>query len=262
MSENQVVYEALSQAQKMGNVVALATVIKTTGSVPRQAGSKMLIQADGSIVGTIGGGAMEARVVDEAKAAMQSGEPRLLAYALNNLEKGDPGICGGTVELFIEPIGFVPTVVVIGCGHVGKALAELAKWSGFRVLVSDDRVELCSPQAIPNMDGYYPVSPTQLLEQITLTPRSYVAAVTRGLPVDMELFPTLLESQAAYIGLIGSRRRWEITKKAFIEAGLAEDMVARIHSPIGLEIEAETPQEIAISIMAEIISIYRTQGNK
>lgn len=257
MSESPAVYEALAQAQREGKIATLATVIRTQGSVPRQAGSKMLVWPDKTIVGTIGGGLMESQVVDEAQAIMRSGETKLLTYRLTDLAQGDPGICGGTVEIFLEPVGFLPTVVVIGCGHVGKALAQLAKWSGFRVLVSDDRAELCTPQAIPDMDGYYPIAPTELIKQIELGPRTFIAAVTRGLPVDIQLFPPLLQSEAGYIGLIGSKRRWELTKKALLEQGVAEESIKRVHAPIGLEIAAETPQEIAVSIMAEIIQHYR-----
>lgn len=258
MIEHAAVYEAVVTVQREGRMAALATVIRTQGSVPRHAGSKMLIHTDGSIVGTIGGGAMESLVVQEALKIMKSGEAATFSYALSDLKGGDPGICGGTVDVFVEPIGGLPTLVVIGCGHVGKALAELAKWSGFRVIVSDDRVEFCSPIAIPNMDGYLPVSAGELLDHLTITPTTYIAAVTRGLPVDEQLFPKLLTARTSYVGLIGSKRRWAITRKALIDDhGLAAEVVDQVHSPIGLDIGAESPQEIAISIMAEIIQHYR-----
>lgn len=257
MSESASVYEILLQAEQEGKIAALATVIRTQGSVPRQTGSKMLVWPDKTIVGTIGGGLMESQVIEEAQVVMRSGDTKVLSYRLTDLAQGDPGICGGTVEIFLEPIGFAPTVLVIGCGHVGKALAQLAKWSGFRVLVSDDRTDLCTPEAIPDMDGYYPIAPTALLQQIEIGPRTFIAAVTRGLPVDIQLFPALLQSEAAYIGLIGSKRRWALTAKALLEQGVSEEAVERVHSPIGLDIAAETPQEIAVSIMAEIIQHYR-----
>ncbi len=258
MSESLQVYEALLEAQRQGKVAALATVIRTQGSVPRQAGSKMLVWPDGSIVGTVGGGAMEALVIQKAQVVMENGETDTISYTLSDLQGGDPGVCGGTAELFIEPIGLRPTVVVIGCGHVGKAVAELAKWSGFRVVVSDDRAELCSPESLPDMDAYYPVSPELLLDELEIGRLTFIAAVTRGLPIDVQVLPRLLESKAAYIGLIGSKRRWALTRQTLIEEhGLSEAMVDRVHSPIGLDIYAETPQEIAVSIMAEIIAQYR-----
>ncbi len=258
MSEALAVFEALAEAERDGKAAALATVIRTQGSVPRQAGSKMLVWPDGSIVGTVGGGAMEALVVEEGQRVMQTGQSVTLTYNLTDIKDGDPGICGGTLEVFVEPVGLLPTVVVIGCGHVGKAVAELAKWSGFRVLVSDDRTELCSPEQIPEMDGYYAMSPEELLAQVEIGRLTFVAAVTRGQQIDVQLFPKLLASEARYLGLIGSRRRWALTRQVLIdEYGVSEEALERVRSPIGLDIHGETPQEIAVSILAEIIAAYR-----
>src|SRR5215813_3052591 len=131
--DDQDVIRAVLEAQETGSPAALATVIRTQGSLPRHAGSKMLVRPNGEIVGTVGGGAMEANVVREAQAALVDGQTRIVSYTLNDLDAGDPGICGGTAEIFIEPLGIPPTLVVIGCGHVGKALAELGKWLKFRV---------------------------------------------------------------------------------------------------------------------------------
>lgn len=255
------VYAALAEVEATGKLAALATIIRTSGSVPRHPGSKMLVYADGAIVGTVGGGALESKIVASALEIMQSGRPATFSYSLTDLAAGDPGICGGTVEIFVEPIGLAPTLVVIGCGHVGKALAELAKWSGFRVILSDDRAEYCNPEFIPGMDAYWVVPPAELHSHLEINASTFVAAVTRGLPIDVKLFPTLLATDAPYIGLIGSRRRWALTRQALIEEEhLAAEQVDRIKSPIGIEIEAETPQEIAISIMAEIIQHYRKKA--
>jgi len=149
---------------------------------------------------------------------------------------------------------------VIGCGHVGKALAELGKWMGFRVVVSDDRPEFCNPQFIPNMDEYILAKPSEVAERINADPQTYIACTTRGVPVDLEMFPTLLNINVPYLGVIGSRRRWSLTVKALEERGFKQEQLAHIHAPIGLEIGAETPQEIAVSIMAEII-MARRGGN-
>ncbi|MCE7948209.1 MAG: xanthine dehydrogenase [Chloroflexi bacterium CFX4] len=260
--DEQNVLEALYQAQQSGNAVALATVIRTHGSMPRHAGSKMLIYSDGKIMGTVGGGAMEGRVIQDGLAALADGQPRMVSYTLNDLRDGDPGVCGGSADIFVEPYGVLPTLVVIGCGHVGKALAELGKWLGFRVLVSDDRAELCSPEHIPNMHGYIVAPPSEVAARIPLTPQTYVAAVTRGLPVDEQLFPTLLSAPIPYIGLIGSRRRWALTVKALEERGVSREQLARVRAPIGLELNAETPQEIALSIMAEIVMLRRGGDGK
>ena len=256
--DNTVVYTALVEAQKAGEPVALATVVSVQGSVPRHTGSKMLVRADGSITGTVGGGAMEAQVIKSALDALADGQTRMPSYTLNNLEDGDPGICGGTVQVFIEPLGLKPTLLVIGGGHVGKALAELGKWSGYRVLLSDDRPEFCNADYLPGLDGYIVCKPGEVAAQVSINPQTYIACVTRGLPVDVNLIPALLATDAPYIGLIGSRRRWALTVKALHdEHGIGAAELARIYAPIGLELEAETPEEIAISILAEITMIRR-----
>ena len=257
MNENRVVFEAVLAAQKEGRPAALATVIETEGSVPRQAGCKMLVWADGQIVGTVGGGKAEALVIEEAQAAIRDGQTRRLRYNLTDLGMGDPGICGGTMAVFVEPLLPAPTLVVIGCGHVGKALAELAHWLEFRVIVSDDRPGLATPEHIPGMDGYLPVAPSVVVEQIPLTAQTAIAAVTRGLPVDVELLPVLLATDVPYIGLIGSRRRWASTFEALLEKGFSRSDLARIRAPIGLELQAETPKEIAVSILAEVVMVLR-----
>jgi xanthine dehydrogenase accessory factor len=255
--EEQNVLRALLDAQEQGLAVVLVTVIRTQGSMPRHAGSKMLVRGNGEIVGTVGGGEMEARVIRDALASIQSGQTRIETYTLNDLSAGDPGVCGGTAELFIEPQLTQPTLLVMGCGHVGKALAELAKWMQFRVIVSDDRAAFCNEAHIPGMQGYIVCKPAEIAQHVTINANTYIAAVTRGMLVDVNLVPALLATNAGYIGVIGSRRRWALTVKALNEVGVSPKQLERIHAPIGLELEAETPQEIAVSIMAELIMIRR-----
>jgi xanthine dehydrogenase accessory factor len=262
IKDDQAVFEAVVTAQREGRSAALATVVQTQGSVPRQAGSKMLVWPDASIVGTVGGGEVEALVIREAQAAMHDGLTRMVSYNLNDLASGDPGICGGTVNVFVEPLLPPPTVLVIGCGHVGKAVAELAKWMELRVVVADDRPGYATAEQIPGMDGYLEVSPAGLVEQAHVTARTCIAALTRGLAVDKDLIPALLATDAPYIGLIGSRRRWALTVDALVEQGVSRDDLARIHAPIGLELGAETPKEIAVSILAEIVMALRGGSGK
>ncbi len=257
MDDTREVYEAILQAQTTGEPAALATVIAVSGSVPRHVGSKLLVRADGSFVGTVGGGAMESRVLAEGQAVIAEGQARRVSYALNDIGAGDPGICGGTLEIFIEPIAVPPTLLVIGAGHVGKALAELGKWLGLRVIISDDRPEFCNADFLPGMDGYVLCKPGDVPQQVSIHGQTYVAAVTRGLPIDIHLIPALLATSAPYIGVIGSRRRWALTVKALREQGISDDVLKRVRAPIGLELEAETPKEIALSILAEIIMIRR-----
>ncbi len=258
MDDVKAVYEALLDAQNRGEAVALATVIGAQGSMPRHPGSKMLVRADGSIVGTIGGGSMEQRVIQEALASLADGQTRTPSYTLNNLEDGDPGICGGTAQFFIEPVMTSPTLLVIGGGHVGKAVAELGKWMSWRVILTDDREDYCNPGYVAGLDGYVVCKPGEVVERVPINRQTYIAAVTRGLPVDIHLIPALLRTEAAYIGLIGSRRRWALTVKALRqEQGMTAEQLRRVRAPIGLELQAETPKEIALSILAEIVMLRR-----
>ncbi|MDL1900575.1 XdhC family protein [Anaerolineae bacterium CFX9] len=258
MDDIRAVYEALIKAQDAGEPAALITVIEVSGSVPRHEGSKLLVRADGSIVGTIGGGKMESVAIEEALRVIADGSARRATYHLNDIAAGDPGICGGTVTIFIEPVSLPPTLLVIGMGHVGRALAELGKWAGFRVIVNDDREAYCNPAYIPDMDGYVVCEPGDVPAHVTIDGRTYVAAVTRGLPVDVRLLPALLQTPAAYIGLIGSRRRWALTARSLQQDhGISARELGRIHAPIGLELNAETPKEIAVSIIAEIVMLRR-----
>lgn len=248
-------FDLIHEAQAQGEDIALATVVRTRGSVPRHAGSKMIVWPDGRIAGTVGGGMLESKVIESAVEAIASSRPEFLTYSMADMEAGDVGICGGTVEVFVEPILPAPTVLVIGCGHVGKEVAALAKWVGFRVYVSDDREELCSPEHIPGMDGYYPCPARELAQHVRITSQTYIAAMTRGQVVDLDLLPPLVSSSARYIGLIGSKRRWALTAETLREQGLTDAQLARVYAPVGLELEAETPREIAISVMAEIIMV-------
>jgi xanthine dehydrogenase accessory factor len=258
MEDSRAVIVALAEAQEKGTPVALATVVSTQGSTPRHAGSKLLVYADGQFVGTVGGGTMESLVIQEAIASLADGQTRLRSYTLNDVAAGDPGVCGGTLEIFIEPIGTAPTLLVIGGGHVGKALAQLGKWMEFRVVLCDDRPEFCNPEYLPGMDEYVVCPPGEVAQRVTIHPQTYVAAVTRGLAVDAPLIPALLKTSAAYLGVIGSRRRWALTMAALTERyGLTDADFRRIHAPIGLELEAETPKEIALSILAEITMLRR-----
>ncbi len=239
-----------------GTPCALVTVIRTSGSVPRHEGSKMLVGANSELLaGTIGGGEMESRVLQLAQQAIADGKAVTTSYQLTDPKQGDPGVCGGMVELFIEPLLTTPTLVIVGAGHVGRALAHLAKFCGYRVAITDDRTELCTPDHVPDADVYLPGPLAEQLTKLHLSPQMYVALVTRGFPIDVNALPMLLQSPATYIGVMGSQRRWLTAAQAVREKGVSEDALRRVHAPIGLELNAETPEEIAVSIMAEIIML-------
>jgi xanthine dehydrogenase accessory factor len=254
---NRLVIAELLRAQETGEPVVLATVVKARGSVPRQSGAKMLVYADGRISGTIGGGEMEARIIREAQECLHEGETRVVPYSLVDPQRGDPGVCGGEVEVFLEPYGPSPTLLVIGCGHVGKAVAELGHWLGYRVVVNDDRPELAAPEHIPHADLYLPGPIDEVLAQIRVHRNTYITVLTRNVFLDRDILPVLAQTEASYIGVIGSRRRWQETKRLLLADGLSEAALERFHSPIGLELSAESPEEIAVSILAEIMLLSR-----
>ena len=256
------IYKALFELETTHQPAALCTVVKTSGSTPRHETSKMLVYLDGHILGSVGGGELENRVRKEALASLQDGQPRLLSYNMTDPTHGDAGICGGQVEVFVEPILPAPMVVVIGGGHVGKAVAHLAKWLGFRVAVSDDRPEFCTPESTPDADEFYPVPMAELPLHLNITQQTVLILTTRGNNVDIAGLPALLDSQAGYIGIIGSRKRWSETMKSLNEAGISDEQLKRVHSPIGLGLGAETPEEIAVSIMAEVLMLRGSGSGK
>src|SRR5688500_13991959 len=191
------IYQSLAEIEKNHGSAALCTVVKSEGSTPRHVGSKMLVHADGKFIGTVGGGELESRVIKAALESLENGKPRTLSYTMADPSRGDPGVCGGTVEVFVEPILPPAMIVVIGGGHVGKAVVHLAKWLGFRVAVSDDRPEFCNPESVPGADAYYPVEMGKLPEHLNITKQTYIVITSRGSSVDAQGLPALLEADAA-----------------------------------------------------------------
>jgi xanthine dehydrogenase accessory factor len=251
------ILEKMAELHAEGKAFAVATVIRAEGSVPRHEGSKMLIYPNGAIAGTIGGGDLEHRVIQEAMEAIETGETRILEYAFRDVEEGDVGVCGGEMEVFVEPVKPRPTIVVVGGGHVGRSVTHLAHWLGFRVVVSDDRPEFATAEAAPDADEYIACALADLPDKVSINNQTYIMLTTRGVTVDVEGLPKILETPAAYIGIIGSRRRWEVTVKELQDRGIAAELLSRVTSPMGLELNAETPEEIALSMLAEIVMLRR-----
>src|SRR5512145_1124696 len=214
------IYRALAELEAKNEPGALCTIVRSQGSTPRHTGSKMLVYPDGRFIGTVGGGELESRVIKAAIESIHNDKAQNLSYTMADPSRGDVGVCGGTVEVFVEPILPPATILVIGAGHVGKAVVHLAKWLGFRVAVSDDREEFCTPESVPGADAYYPVEMGKLAEGLKINKRTYIIITSRGSNVDAEGLPSLLESNAAYIGVIGSKRRWITTVKGLKEKGV------------------------------------------
>lgn len=249
------IYQTIAELQRKGEAAVLCTIVESKGSTPRHEGSKMIVFPDGHIQGTVGGGEVENRVIDEALDALETRQSKVLHYNLVDPAKGDPGICGGQVEVYVEPIIPRLTILVIGAGHVGRQVVHLAKYLDCRVVVSDDRAELCTQEYMPGADEFVICKMSEIPQKVNITPFTYVVVATRGSDVDIEGLPAILDSQAGYIGVIGSKRRWANTTTEINKKKNYSEQLAKVYSPIGIELKAETPEEIAVSIMAEVLKV-------
>lgn len=258
MTDNERILRDLNEAVEKGDPVVLATVVATQRSVPRRAGTKMLVFADGKTRGTVGGGEMEAKAIAAALGTLRSHKPNLVEYELVNPEAGDPGICGGSLTLYLEPYMPPHSVYVIGCGHVGRTVVDLAHWLGYRTIAIDDRPDLVSAEAMPNADVRFAGSVEDAMAANPVAEDSSIVVVTRSPELDIRIIPSLLATPARYIGVMGSRNRWQSTRKQLVSNGTAAEELERLHVPIGIEIHAETLEEIAVSIMSEVININRS----
>lgn len=252
--------DRLSEAKRNGRPVALCIVIETQGAVPRHAGSKMLVYSDGRTEGSVGGGDLELRTVEIALETLKSGQPRIVEHSLAAESPDAVGVCGGDVKVYIEPQVTQPILLILGAGHVGQAVAKFGQLLDFRVIVSDDRTELCTSDVIPGRVEFLPMPMAEIPDHMEINERVYIVGVTRGSSVDVEGLAPILEGSAAYIGLIGSKNRWIATQQGLIERGVNPEKFAQIKSPIGYYIKAETPDEIAISILAEVIEKQKSQA--
>jgi xanthine dehydrogenase accessory factor len=256
---NAEILRGLTAALGADRPVALVTIVATERSVPRRAGTKMLVFADGETVGTVGGGEMEAKAVAAARNAIEARKPRVVTFELVNPNEGDPGICGGELTLYLEPYMPPHTVYVIGCGHVGAAVIDLAHWLGYRTIAIDDRPDLVSADALPNADVRFAGNVAEAIAAHPVPPDASIVVVTRSPEVDVRILPDLLATPAAYIGVMGSRKRWAATRDELLASGIPIESLERLHVPIGIEIKAETLEEIAVSIMSEIIRENRAE---
>jgi xanthine dehydrogenase accessory factor len=250
----------LSAAVDGGTPVVVATIVDTARSVPRHAGAKMLIYADGTSSGTVGGGQVEALIRSDALDALAKKTTRLKQYTLEDPEQGDPGICGGTMTIALEPYMPPHTILVVGCGHVGRAVIDLAHWLGYRTVATDDRSELMDESSMPNADVRLVGTVEAALDEEPVDEHTSIVVVTRSHEMDAEIVPKLVTTPARYIGVMGSKRRWAATRDRLLESGVSADALDRIHVPIGIDIGAETVEEIAVSILSEIIRATAAEG--
>ena len=253
---NEEVLPAAADALERGEPAALVTIVRSAGSTPQRTGAKMLVFADGRTVGTIGGGCYENDALGKAREAIATGKPALVKYDLNDDFVQESGlICGGQMEVYIDPIAPAPALYVIGAGHVGWNLARMAAEAGFRIHVLDDREKFANADRFPFAQTIEVDDIGAWLHKAELPSAAYVVVVTRGHTHDFDAIRALAARDLRYLGLIGSRAKVARIFDALEAEGLPLECLQRVHAPIGLDIGAITPAEIAVSILAELIAI-------
>jgi len=255
---NQEVFAALGEAMKRAEDVALVTIVATNGSTPQRVGAKMLVFADGRTVGTVGGGCYENDAFWKAREALKTRKPLRVKYELDDDFAQENGlVCGGQMEVFIEPIEPAPAVYIIGAGHVGWYLGQFAHEAGFLVHVVDDREAFANRERFPQATEVVVDDIPTWLAAATLPASAYVVIVTRGHRHDLDALRAVVSRDLRYVGLIGSRAKVARVYEALLGEGVEPARFEGIHAPIGLDIGAVTPQEIAVSILAELIAVRR-----
>lgn len=248
------IFRKINELVEKGETFAVATIVRTEGSTPRKSGAKMIVLPDGKTLGTIGGDCVEAGAVSEAIEAMNEGKPRTVSVALEEEELGGVGMrCGGMVDVYIEVVKPTPKLLIIGGGHVGAEIAKLGQKIGFSVAVIDPSVKR---EDFPEYVEVIAESVEKGVPKIEITPQTYVVIAT-GHKYDEDALKAVLDSKAAYIGMLGSRRKAATIYRSLMDQGIPEDMLRKVHTPVGLDIGAETPEEIAVSIIAEVIKKRR-----
>ncbi len=254
-------FEEIVKMRRAGRRGALATIVHTNGSIPSYESSRMLVREDGTIAGTIGGGCVEAEVWAAAKEVMQKEAPQKMVFHLNNEASYDNGlICGGTLEVFVEPILPQPVVYLFGGGHVSMAVAKAANATGFGIGVVDDREAFANKERFPMALEIY-TSYEEAFEKIRPNASSYLVIVTRGHKEDMRVLAWAVRTEARYLGMIGSKRKVLSVYRALKNEGYQPKEFERVYAPMGLEIGALSPEEIAVSIAAELVAVRRNAAN-
>ena len=251
------IYQELANVTARGERAVLATIISSRGSAPRTAGAKMLIKQDGTFIGTVGGGGVEQQVVQKASEVMNSGEPQVVHFDLSGKEDDAAMICGGQMDVFLEPLRPAETLYLFGAGHISQSTAAMGKMLGFRVVVIDPRAEYNNGERFPGADLLIVEEYEDAFSRLNVDGDSYIVIYTPGHVLDEKCLRFAVGTGAKYIGMIGSKKKVKEVKERLLQRGVSQETLDRVHAPIGLEIGAETPDEIAISILAEITKVRR-----
>jgi xanthine dehydrogenase accessory factor len=252
------VFEEVVRVRRAGRKAALATIVHSDGSIPSYESSRLLIRDDGSIVGTVGGGCVEAEVWAAAQEVMREERPRKLTFHLNNEAGYEHGlICGGTLEIFLEPILPQPVCYIFGGGHISRSLSKVAAVAGFSTVIVDDRPAFASRERFPEASEVIAEEFEAACAHIQTNESAFILIVTRGHKDDMRVLRWAVGVPSRYIGMIGSKRKVFAVFRALEKEGIPAERFAEVHAPVGLDIGALTPEEIAVSIVAEMIAVRR-----
>jgi xanthine dehydrogenase accessory factor len=252
------IYEEIVKLRQQGRRGAVATIVNVRGSIPSFETAKMLVRDDGSIAGTIGGGCVEAEIWQAAREVMESEKPRTLTFNLNQDPKYDTGlVCGGTLDIFVEPVLPPAALYIFGAGHVAVSLYKVAKGAGFDVTVVDDRAAYANRERFPEAKEIIAEDFDRAMARLAPNESAYLVIVTRGHRDDMRVLRWAVQTSARYIGMIGSKRKTITIFQELTKEGLAANLFERVHAPVGLDIGAITPEEIAVAITAELIAARR-----
>jgi xanthine dehydrogenase accessory factor len=242
-----------------GRKICIATIIRREGSAPREVGAKMVISSDGRGAGTIGGGGAENAILERMRLALDDGRPAVIDLDLSGKSEDLDSLCGGSISVFIEPMGEAKRLVIIGAGHVGIALAGIAHESGFTVTLADDRADRLEDPAIARGVETVCASPDEY-ESLAIARSTFVVICTRGHELDKAWLKSIVRLEPRYLGMLGSKHKAESIFDALEDQGVNREMLMKVRTPVGLDIGALTPVEIAVSIVAELISEWRSPG--
>ena len=254
------IYEEVVRLRRLGQKCALATIVQVNGSIPSYESAKLLVREDGSMLGTVGGGCVEAEVWNAAREVMETERPRQMNFSLGQDAAYDNGlICGGQLSVFVEPVVPQPRVYIFGAGHISKSISKVAVFAGFSSVVVDNREAFANRERFPEADEVF----AEEYEEVFPKRRRYLVIVTRGHRDDMRVLRWAVETNAKYIAMIGSKQRKVIgVVKELEKEGIARAAFERVFAPMGLEIGAITPEEIAVSVVAEMIAVRRAPDSE
>ncbi|MFP4497405.1 MAG: XdhC family protein [Vulcanimicrobiota bacterium] len=256
------IYFKIAELLREQKQAAVATVVRATPGTPRKIGAKMLVLPDGSIIGTIGGGGFEKKVIEEGRKVCRTSEPMMINEDMNPETGGLGAVCGGQVALYLEPILKKSRLFIFGAGHVGKAIAELAQYLDFNINIIDERKEWANLKNYPMPCKLWTDSNIQAARNIPLDKDSFIVILTYSWQLDESILKELIKKDYTYLGVIGSRNKIKTLYDNLVSEGFKHEDFSRVYAPIGLPIGAYSPHEIAVSILGEIIAVQKEVRHK